>query len=280
MKYFLISLLTTGTLLADPKATNPDTLHIETYAEIREAASLVPISEEIEISNAETLVLLDIGKTLLNPTDPLFHECHEDWKKNWFEHHHPDLSVEEKRELARIVDEFLVMNDSSWKRDEEWPDLLKQAQMRNIKVIAFSKVVIDPTLKKCLSMRLANFGIPIQDDLPELSEKGTLFIYANGVIQTGEKFKGPVLKEVLSLIAQLPQKIIFVDDRKSQIESVHQTCRELGIPVVCFHYLGFNESPFLDEVIANYQLNTLVKNHRWVSVNEASKILHNPKDAH
>ena len=269
MSYLLCFLLMTGTSLTTQEVNPPNSSHVKTYA----ASSLLPIHEEIKISNEGTLVLLDIGGTLLHQRDPILHRDHEHWKKAWFERCYPQLSPEEKKELARVVEGFLIKNDCGWQRLDKWPELVKQAQMQKIKVIAFSKVLTDPALQHALAIRLANFGIPIHDDLPELAGEKDQFIYAGGVIQTSEKLKGPVLKEAISKMTHSPHKIIFVDDRKEQVESVHLACQELGIPAVCFHYMGPSEPPALDEAIANYQLNVLVKEHRWVPSEEASKIL-------
>ena len=246
---------------------------VRTCSAINTATSLLPIKEEIEVSDRDTLVLLDVGGTLLYPTDPLFHECNDGWKREWYAKHHPELSIEERRELARIAESFQVMNDSSWQCLDEWPELVKQAQRRNVKVIAFSRVIIDPCLEEELSARLANFDIPIKNDLPELVGKGVQFIYANGVIQTGEREKGPVLKEVISHLTHQPKKIIFVDDRMTQNESVQQACDELGIPAACFFYAGSNKPPLFNEAVANYQMDNLVRNRVWVSFEEASKRL-------
>ena len=167
--------------------------------------------------------------------------------------------------MIRVVEE----STSSWQLLDAWPELIGQAQNRKAKVVAFTKVLIDSSLPHFRGVRLlANFGLPIQDALPELSAGGSQFLYENGVIQTGEKLKGSVLKEVLQKVTKIPHKIVFVDDRIEQLESVQQACQEIGIPVVCFHYSAFETPPLLDEAVANYQLDILVKEHRWVSMDE------------
>ncbi len=270
MNLFLF--LAIGTGLAAAETTQFDFCLVESCSDLRIASSLNPIHEEIAISNEETLVLLDIGGTLLQHADSVLHKSHENWKRAWLEQRCPKLSREEKFDLARVIEKFIVAHDSSWQRLEEWPELVEQAQIRKMKVIAFSKVLMEPSLRHALAMRLAHFGIPIQDDLPELSENESPFIYADGVIQTKEKLKGPVLKEVLRKMAHLPRKIIFVDDRIEQAESVLQACQELRISAVCFHYNAYETCP-IDEAVANYQLTVLVKERRWVPEEEVGKIL-------
>jgi hypothetical protein len=92
--------------------------------------------------------------------------------------------------------------------------------------------------------------------------------YAQGVIETESQLKGPVLREILSRLTTRPGKIVFVDDRFKQIKSIDDACCELEIPCTAFHYVPLTNTPPLDEKVADYQLSTLVHEHRWVSDSE------------
>lgn len=268
MKKFFFLLVGASSLLIASNMEISDWNNIEPCADIRAVTSLIPIQKELETCNEDTLVLLDIGGTLLIRKDPVLHVSYENWKKMWFERHYPQMTREETFSLIRVVQE----SDTSWQLLDAWPELIHQAQKRKAKVVAFTKVLIDPSVQNFRGARLLmNFGLLIQDDLPELSDRGIQFIYEPGVIQTGEKFKGPVLKEVLQKVTKVPHKIVFVDDRKEQLESVQQACNEVGVPVVCFHYTSFENPPPLDEAVANYQLHALVKEHRWIPTEEINK---------
>jgi hypothetical protein len=118
------------------------------------------------------------------------------------------------------------------------------------------------------SKRLKIFDLPFKDDLSELSS-GDSFEYADGVIKTEAALKGPVLKEILQKLPKLFNKIIFVDDREEQIQSVESHCCDMGIACIAFHYVPFQQSPPLNERIAEYQLKTLVNEYRWISDDEA-----------
>ncbi len=235
------------------------------YAEIQTASSLEPIQQEITNSPKETLVLLDVGGTLLAYPDAVLHPSHEAWKYDWFQTHCPTISKEEKIAFDRIILGTL----GKWKLlDAQWPQVVVQAQDHGIKVVAFTKVAMDPSARGSRAQILQALGIPFKNDLPELA-KGYSYEYAQGVIETEYQLKGPVLKEILSSLTMRPEKIIFVDDRIKQIESVDDTCRELEIPCTAFHYVPVIPAPQLNEKIADYQLSTLVHEHRWVSESEA-----------
>lgn len=230
-------------------------------AEVKVAPSLTPIYEEILECNNGTLFLIDVGGTLLIHKDPVLHTSHEKWKAEWFQEHYPNLTLEEKIPLIRAVE----TDKRCWVLSAAWPDLIEKAQERQIKSIAFTKCLIHPSLVNLRLDWLKSFGLDFHDDLNELPYQNDLFIYTNGVIQTGQKLKGPVLKEVLSKLKERPLKIVFVDDRLEQVKSVEEACKEMNIPFVGFHYTAFEASPSLDEAIANKQLEILAKEHRWVS---------------
>jgi hypothetical protein len=239
------------------------------HAEIQIATSLEPIEQEIENSPKKTLMLIDVGGTLLAYPDAVLHPDHETWKYQWFQAHCPALSKEDKIRFDRIV----LTTLGSWKlHDDRWPELITQAQRHAIKVVAFTKVALDPSTRGSRAQILRDLGIPFNNDLPELS-KGQSYEYAQGVIETEYQLKGPVLKEILSNLATRPEKIIFVDDRMKQIKRVDETCLELNIPCVAFHYIPTPKGPPLNEKIADYQLSTLVQESRWVPDEEARRAL-------
>ena len=196
------------------------------YAEIRTASSLEPIQEEIASSPKETLVLIDVGGTLLAYPDAVLHPAHEAWKYNWFQTHTPTLSKEDKIALDRVILRTL----GRWKLlDAQWPEVIVQAQDQGVKVVAFTKVAMDKCQRGARAQTLQALGIPFKNDLPELS-KGQFYEYAQGVIETEHQTKGPVLKEILSSLTTRPEKIVFVDDRMNQIQSVDDACQNLDIP--------------------------------------------------
>lgn len=236
-------------------------LNAPLMAEVRIAQNVAPIFEEVKKGDGKTLFLIDIGGTLLIRKDPVLHTGHESWKNDWFQKHYPKLSFKEKVELIRIVE-----GKDTWFVAEDWQKLIELARSQKIKVLAFSKGLMEPSLEKARIETLKSFGLVFKDELSELPHRDEFFLYESGVIQTGEKLKGPVLKVIVSKVKEKPSKIIFVDDRSEQVESVNETCKSLGIASVAFHYTAFKEAPSLDQDVANKQLEHLVKKHEWLNV--------------
>ena len=242
-------------------------LTAQAIAEVKKAPSLEPIYQEIQLCNSDTLLLLDIAGTLVVHPDPVMHIGHDQWKSTWFKQNCPNPSKEDI-----IALELAVLN-SPWRLVENWPDLINNGQNRKIKVIALSRVFMDPYLDDFRIPWLAQKGLIFHDSLPELTGRWDLFSYSNGIIHTGEKRKGPVFAEILRQLKTVPRKVIFVDDRIEQIESVEAACKDACIPFIGFHYTAFETVPDLDESVANMQLQILVKEHKWIPSKDAINLI-------
>lgn len=237
------------------------TLVLTVDAEVRTMSDLISIQREVETCDATSLVLLDIGGTLLVPKDASFHPQYQEWTRAWIRSHYPDLTHEEVVKCTRTFE----ATKEAWRVvNPDWKALLSLGQSQGIKIVAFTKVHMDTSLVGTRAVNLTNHGLKMMDCLPELTT-GSSFAYANGVIETGADLKGPVLTEVLSRLSWKPSKIIFVDDRIEQVQSVDAACREAGILCVAFHYTEAKGNPpqFIEENV-DYQLRTLIEEGRWV----------------
>lgn len=229
------------------------------YAEVRTTDSLEPIRKEIFSDGKKPLVLLDVSGVMLVKSDAVLQRGNRAWKDDWFKRNYPDLSVQELFAIARVCEADI----SIWRLvDTGWRDLIVKAQEEGVKIAVLTKIWMDPQNYGLRLAKLQAFDLPIRDEFPSLTS-GKTYEYSQGVIETGG-LKGPVLEEVLSKISNRPEKIIFVDDQLVQVESVHKVCEQLGIPCVAFLFSACHKAPPLDEAIADYQLRTLVKEHRWV----------------
>lgn len=245
-KWILCSLLTLATLL---------------QADIHVVDSLSPIENALEDCGSKTLIILDVGETLMTARDAVLHPEHKEWKKKWFKRHFPRMSREEQVDIIQII----RSDESIWELvDEAWPDLIMNAQRQGAKVLVLTKNTVDPKLKGLTAKRLIHLKVPIKDDFPELKSSKS-YVYSRGVIETEAPLKGPVLIEVLKKLSFEPEKILFVDDRFEQIKSVDEACRKMQIPCLAFHLIAMKKNHLFNEKIADYQFKTLVKERRWVS---------------
>ena len=87
---------------------------------------------------------------------------------------------------------------------------------------------------------------------------------------------------ILELFAQTkyrPSKIIFVDDKMSNVLAVDKALEKLGIPAICFYYRHIDLHRSFDPVIANIQLEKFIFENEILSDAQAT-LLKAEKDAH
>ncbi len=112
--------------------------------------------------------------------------------------------------LLKKENEEWVLTDSRW----------TLATNRAEKVVALTKKPPSEEISQARQQTLQMHGI------------------ACTIIESSSTLKGPRLAAYIETLDTKPTMILYVDDKTEQIESVHQTCREFGIPYKSIHYLG------------------------------------------
>lgn len=141
--------------------------------------------------------------------------------------------------------------------------------------------VDDLTAKQLLSASITFSNNHLENVYPQLS---TAPEYANGIFFVDTKLKGDYLIKLLKDAPELPEKVVFVDDKLDQAESVAKALNQLGIPCECYFYTATAEkTEAFDPLIANIELYYFCKSdgNEVISDQEARSIAkENPdKDA-
>ncbi len=118
-------------------------------------------------------------------------------------------------------------------------------------------------------------------ELPTKStdDDGKYPVFYNGILYTSDSSKGDVLTAFLEHAKLKPTRVIFFDDKRSNLESVSQAMHKLGIPFTGYEYQGALYMPGeLNKDIAHYQLHHLIDNEEWLTEDEVKVLLHRPVD--
>lgn len=92
----------------------------------------------------------------------------------------------------------------------------------------------------------------LEKRFPDLAKNSEYF---QGIFFANIEPKGNFLWHLLNNTALLPQKIVFIDDKPSQVESVSATLDQLGIANECYIYTATNQkAKRFDPLIANIEL--------------------------
>jgi hypothetical protein len=230
------------------------------------------------------VVFLDIDYTLISPLAAIFgtNSPYRDFID--ILKHEMGEDILELLGKWRISRKIRLMN-------YPWPAWIEEAK-KQIPVYGLTKIMGGetgpiPKIEHWRWNELASLGIEFSPlylgksehllPMPErlrLEEKGHPSFY-RGIFFTGIVKKSEVLAEMLR--HERPSKIIFVDDRSSEIEDLKQKCEEEGI---LFEGIVFREQPLMDSSMDSDLLGQLYAVQRkaflegkWIEDKEALKIL-------
>lgn len=101
--------------------------------------------------------------------------------------------------------------------------------------------------------------------------------FKSGIVFTSFVSKGQVLKAFLQYAGIVPKKIIFVDDKRKQLESVEEIAKSHDITFIGIEYTAASDiaSSNLNEKRADLQYEILEKEKKWISDYEADALLTN-----
>lgn len=255
-------------------------------AEITETHDLAVIAKHVSQAKKDALVIFDIDDVLITGRDQIFHPLYSEYKFNKFQQIIAKGIKKENYINLRSI--CLMSPNSEGLLDERILTLLNSLQEKNIKTIALTMLGTGKygkieNLEDFRIDRLTSFGInfkelsKIEQDIsfPEIKAKQGVPLLKNGIIFTAGAQKGIVLKRVLEKIKIKPKTIIFIDDRRENIESVDQYCKTAGINFTGFEYKAAIHKPIqpLNKKRVNLQLDLLQNKHIWLNDKEADEKL-------
>ncbi len=107
--------------------------------------------------------------------------------------------------------------------------------------------------------QLSSIGIDLKkSEVPKELEKADPQVFHNGVFYTGPYTKGAFIDKILQETGYQPKKVIVVDDKWNELQSVHEKLTEAGIPHVCVLYQrAEKERKNFNPLVAMLQLESL-----------------------
>jgi hypothetical protein len=258
----------------------------ECQAYIMRTDSFPLIQEEMLKAGKNTLVIFDIDEVVLVEKDQARHPHYKDFIIQECTGIKSRHSPEEAENLFSII----------WQQgrielvEPGFAPLINQLLERNIKVIALTnawtgKFGYIENIEEWRLKILKDLGIDFSKSFPRA--KSTIFkslpekvpgrpaTYLNGIVSTSNLSKELVLESFLAYINYKPKKIIFIDDKYKNLESVEKFTQDKGIEFVGIEYNAVYNIPRkpLDTTRAKFQYKILEKERRWLSDEEANKIL-------
>jgi hypothetical protein len=166
------------------------------------------------------------------------------------------------------------------------PAIIQYLQEKEIAVAAFTSrgrtewysteiQGVDEATENVLSLMFIDFA---KSSLPfvfiQMEGNPYLLHYRNGIFYSNHMKKGDFLKQLLEDSGYKPSSVVFVDDKRDSLESVEAALKELNIPFHGFWYTHTKKDRInFSPMVANIQLEALIKNHKLLSDKEAQDIV-------
>ena len=246
------------------------------------------LQAHLEKADDNTLVVFDINEVLFQPQDQILQQQNTNYRHILKNKTKQRLYRSQMDELTSII--FLERNLIPI--DPRLPKLITTLQQRGIKVIALTNCFTGPrgriaSMERWRHQELQRIGYDFSRAFPDLAPltfktiaKSTESVtYEDGVIFTSGESKGEAITAFLKYSQIMPAKIIFVDDKMSNIKSVEQSLYEydtndshsIEFTGIEFTAARSTDHPPLNTQRADYQFRILEREHRWLSDSEADQ---------
>jgi hypothetical protein len=238
-------------------------------ATIIQTSNFNQIQLTLESADPETLVILDVDKILIVSTDQVLYPSYKPILKEKILHS-PDgtrlWSIVERDRNTQLVDGTM-------------PLLIQSLQKKGVLVVSLTAISIGSfgVIPSCIEWRKNQLNFhKIHLETPWKNHPRILFNlegtgFEKGIIASASHRKGDVLEKFLNQSIVKIKKIIFVDDKLANVQSVEECARKKGLSFVGVYYTAIAERPhkILNEKRAQFQFEILRKEHVWLSDAEA-----------
>ena len=239
--------------------------------------SFFDIYPELNKSSRNTLIIFDIDDVLITYNDMALRPCGAHFRPTSWN----GIDPKEIPYLFSIMlseSEIILVDPLALQ-------FVKELENKKIKTIALTAArtgrfgIIENAEDWRISI-LEKFGFNFSSSFPQKpiihfdNETINYSLFKNGILFLGNEknTKGDLLVKFLTKVQWKPEKIIFIDDKMSNLTSVKLALKKEKISFQGYHYKGVENLPGeLKEQIAEVQFSWLRKNYKWLSDAEAKK---------
>jgi Protein of unknown function (DUF2608) len=248
---------------------------------ISQSDSLIFLEQQIGRLGKRDMVVFDMDDVLIMPTDAILHdyELLQQLNIRYASHLPPHKHRHLYSCLWKSMKTVLV--------EPQIPSLIETLQKRGVKVIVLTAVEVGSIglIEDSVAFRIQELrdkGIDLSAAFPdagslslhELDHGSGSPAFRRGVILSHHFPKGQVLATFLKRVGWTPRRLLFIDDKLYNVQSVEQELSQMKIDELqSWHYTA-NEKHKKEVIpaIAHLQIRTLVEQGIWLSDDEASRL--------
>ncbi len=206
------------------------------YGQIIETPHFSEIEKYVD---PDTLVLLDIDDTLLVPSQTLGTDV-------WFRH---ELERNKKAAVSDPLDQTLALWEAirhltQVEVVEKGADrIVGKMQRKGIAIMGLTTQGLALATRTVNQLKSLYFDLsktaPSQED--SYFQNGHGVLYRKGVLFTAGTHKGSALLKFFELAKYRPKRVVFLNDKRPQLEEVEKSLEKAGIAVIGLRY-GYSDA--------------------------------------
>lgn len=253
------------------------------FGVIAKSETLSFLENQIDSLGENDLVVFDMDDVLIVAIDAILHYKYEKIRSGLHSRYFADLPPEQQQ----LLHSYVWATAETTLVESHVGDLIKALQNRKTKVIVLTAAPVGSlgVIEDTVALRLRELrdkGIDLSLAFPDSATFALEEIhpgkgapaFRQGVILSSRFPKGDVLAAFLKKVGWKPRRLIFIDDRMTNVESVESSLAELAIELQCWHYTAAERhAKPIDYEIADLQVRTLVEKGIWLSDQAAAAAL-------
>lgn len=256
------------------------------FAKIIKTNDIKVIETRLRSADKNTLVIFDVNNVLMNWNDQILKSKNAGAAKKLMKSLKARIS--NKKQRKEIIS-ILFLESKTSPVDMRMISLVSDLQNSNIKVLMLTSwstgsFGLIPKAEDLRLVQLAEHGYNFKKSWPHLQTKHLRAliedprtsdpIYKDGVVFIDQATKSESLEAFLKYANFKPKKITFVDDKVEHLGSVNQFAQNHNIEFMGIEYTkAYDEMQPLNLDIAKLQFEVLEKRKKWLSDDEASRLL-------
>ncbi|HJK86273.1 MAG TPA: DUF2608 domain-containing protein [Candidatus Megaira endosymbiont of Nemacystus decipiens] len=246
----------------------------KSHAEIIELQNAKEILKYTTDLTKNDLISFDVKNVLFEPKDLILRANNKKEMKNYFLQLEQELG---KEEAARL-DSILTASYKPILVDKDMPFVVRELQMRGVRVIALTSGKIGKyfdikSLENLRIMRLKRLDFDFSNSFPNFPEikfydqdKDVNFSFNSGVLFTSRVSKGKVIPVFLNRTQFKPSKIVHVDNVMKKLIAVQDFCAKNNIKFLGLHFTkSYLKDTKIDKALSDKKFEILKKEKRWPS---------------
>lgn len=257
---------------------------------IHSPATIEDISQSVTNLKQNSLVVWDVDGVLINGVDRIFHSenIHDGLANKYIDYIASKYKLnQDQKEL--FVSELFIQRKAELV-DTKILDIMQSLQSNNIPSIALTCCFVGSLgkIKSVANWRineLAKLGVNFNFNfchldkikLNTLPKVGKYYpLYKQGILFCLQSNKGQVLRTFLEKINWVPTKVVFIDDKINNLQSVQEELKIKNIQYIGLHYTGALSLPReIDTKLVKFQYEYLMEHGEWLTDQKALLMLKN-----